>query len=359
MPDAETSSLEVRLATPDDDAAVLELLQASMGWVPDEQYARFFQWKHRQSPFGASPAWAAVDDGQIVGFRTYVRWQFLRDGEVVAAVRAVDTVTHPDYQGKGIFSLLTRQSLAELDEMGVGFVFNTPNERSRPGYLKMGWQLVERLPVAARPRSALALVRLARARVPADKWSTECSAGVAALDALADDAALATLLDRVGAGAASTGTGAGESAGSESASGGGGAIAGEPADGQLATNRTPEYLRWRYGFPPLRYRAVTAPGGPADGLAVFRLRRRGAATEAALCELLVPGDDSGVIRELLSEILRGSGADYVVRLGPPRPTLGFLPVPGQGPTLVWRGVRDQVAPDPHQWNLTLGDIELF
>jgi hypothetical protein len=125
------------------------------------------------------------------------------------------------------------------------------------------------------------------------------------------------------------------------------------------TNRTPAYLRWRYGFPPLRYRAVSAPGGVADGLAVFRLRRRGAATEAALCELLVPGDDTGVTRELLSEILKGSGADYIVRLGPPRPALGFLPVPGQGPTLVWRGVRERVAPDPHRWVLSLGDIELF
>ena len=345
MPDAETSSLEVRAATPDDDAAVLELLQASMGWVPDEQYAQFFRWKHRESPFGASPAWAAVDGDRIVGFRTYVRWQFLRGGEVVPAVRAVDTVTHPDYQGKGIFSLLTKRSLAELDEMGVGFVFNTPNDKSRPGYLKMGWQLVEKLPVAARPRSALALVRLARARVPADKWSTECSAGLPAPEALADDDVLTTLLGRVGAVAGGPGSTSGTSS--------------TTADGPILTNRTPAYLRWRYGFPPLRYRAVSAPGGPADGLAVFRLRRRGAATEAALCELLVPGDDTGVTRELLSEILRGSGADYVVRLGPPRPALGFLPVPGQGPTLVWRGVREQVAPDPQRWALTLGDIELF
>jgi GNAT superfamily N-acetyltransferase len=350
MPDAETSSLQVRAATPDDDAAVLELLQASMGWVPDEQYAQFFAWKHRQSPFGTSPAWAAVDGDRIVGFRTYVRWEFRRGDEVVPAVRAVDTVTHPDYQGRGIFSLLTKRSLEELDDMGVGFVFNTPNEKSRPGYLKMGWQLVERLPVAARPRSALALVRLARARVPADKWSTECSAGVPAVDALADDAALATLLERVGPG------GPGGPGGAGGAGGAGGPGADE---GLLTTNRTPEYLRWRYGFPPLRYRAVTAPGGPADGLAIFRLRRRGAAAEAALCELLVPGDDSSVIRELLSEILRGSGADYVVRLGPPRATLGFLPVPGQGPTLVWRGVRDQELPPAERWALALGDIELF
>jgi GNAT superfamily N-acetyltransferase len=337
MPDAETSSLEVRAATPDDDAAVLELLQASMGWVPDEQYAQFFRWKHRQSPFGASPAWAAVDGDRIVGFRTYVRWEFRRGDEVVPAVRAVDTVTHPDYQGRGIFSLLTKRSLEELDEMGVGFVFNTPNEKSRPGYLKMGWQLVERLPVAARPRSALALVRLARARVPADKWSTECSAGVPAAEALADDDALATLLERAGPHGGD----------------------GDGAADRITTNRTPDYLRWRYGFPPLRYRAVAAPGGVEDGLAIFRLRRRGAAAEAALCELLVPGGETGLTRDLLSEILRGSGADYVVRLGPPRAALGFLPVPGQGPTLVWRGVRDQELPAADRWALALGDIELF
>ena len=38
---------------------------------------------------------------------------------------------------------------------GVGFVFNTPNDQSRPGYLKMDWKLVERLPVLARPRALL------------------------------------------------------------------------------------------------------------------------------------------------------------------------------------------------------------
>ncbi|HEY8545437.1 MAG TPA: GNAT family N-acetyltransferase [Acidimicrobiales bacterium] len=325
---------EVRAATPDDDPAVLRLLQASMGWVPDEQYAQFFAWKHRESPFGTSPAWVALDGDEIVGFRTFLRWRFLHNGRSVEAVRAVDTATHPDHQGKGIFSLLTRHALDELGDLGIDFVFNTPNERSRPGYLKMGWQVVHKLPVAARPRSALALVRLARARTPADKWSAPTNGGVAALDALADEEGLARLLDRTGA------------AGTDGAPG-------------LRTQRTPEYLRWRYGFPPLRYRAVVAPGGLADGLVIFRVRRRGAATEAALCEVLVPDDDAGTIRHLLSEVLRCSQADHAVLLGAARPALGFLPVPGQGPTLVWRAVRRADAVPPADWHLTLGDIELF
>lgn len=326
--------VDVRAATPEDDPEVLALLQASMGWVPDEQYAEFFAWKHRENAFGVSPSWVAVDDDRIIGFRTFLCWQFDHDGRTVDAVRAVDTATHPDYQGRGIFSLLTQHALDELTADGTGFVFNTPNDRSRPGYLKMGWQMVQKLPVAARPRSALALVRLARARVPADKWSADCTGGVAALDALADDAAVEALLDSM------------RPAGDE------------PAPG-LHTRRSAAYLRWRYGFPALRYRAITGPGGLADGLVVFRVRRRGAATEAALCEVLVPGDDTTVTRQLLAEVLRSSQADHAVWLGGARPALGFLPVPGQGPTLVWREVNEHAMAPAADWHLTLGDIELF
>lgn len=357
--------LAVRAATPDDDEAVLALLQASMGWVPDQQYREFFLWKHQQSPFGASPAWVATEGERIVGFRTFMRWQFERAGETVEAVRAVDTATHPDHQGRGIFSLLTRQALDELADQGVAFVFNTPNDRSRPGYLKMGWQPVGRLPVAARPRSPGALFRLARARTPADKWSAECRAGVPAAQAFADDRAVAPLLDRVTVAPTAGSRGEGHEP-SDRPTGG--------STGAMTTRRTPAYLRWRYGFPPLHYRVITAPGGPTDGLVVFRVRRRGAATEAAICELLLPaeGDSaapgssrrrpSRLARKLLGQVLQSTGADHVVWLGLPRWDLGLLPLPKQGPTLVWRAVGatpPEAPPPPNDWQLTLGDVELF
>ena len=75
------------------------------------------------------------------------------------AVRAVDTATHPDFRGQGVFSALTLGALEELRSDGVAFVFNTPNERSRPGYLKMGWQPVGQVRVLARTRSVTAAGR--------------------------------------------------------------------------------------------------------------------------------------------------------------------------------------------------------
>ena len=63
------------------------------------------------------------------------------------AVRAVDTATHPDHQGKGIFKKLTLALLEECEREGVDFVYNTPNGNSKSGYLKMAWQELGKLPV--------------------------------------------------------------------------------------------------------------------------------------------------------------------------------------------------------------------
>jgi GNAT superfamily N-acetyltransferase len=319
--------LQIRGYRDNDEPAVLELLQASLGWVPDDQYRRFFVWKHHANPFGRSPAWVALDGERIAGFRIFLRWEFDHGGAIVRAVRAVDTATHPDYQGRGIFSKLTRNALEELREDGVAFVFNTPNDQSRPGYLKMGWKPVTRLPVYFRPRSLAALLAVARARVPADKWSLPTDAGRSAPEVLSDHVAIERLVR-----------------------------ASDPHDG-LRTRRSAEFLDWRYGFGPLAYRVMLAGERLADGFAVFRLRRRGPAVEAALCDMIGPEPSRATMARLLRSILRESGADYVIRIGGAGAT--SFPLPGQGPTLVWRSVAELVMPPAAEWRLGLGDIELF
>jgi GNAT superfamily N-acetyltransferase len=323
--------IEIRAAEPSDRAAVLGLLAASLGVSVDDRYETFFDWKHERNPFGRSPAWVAVDGGEVVGFRTFMRWEHRAPaGEVLRTVRAVDTATRPSHQGRGIFRRLTLRALDDLRAEGVAFVFNTPNDQSRPGYLKMGWRQVGRLAAAVRVRSPASAARLARARVPADRWSVASRGGRPALDVLADPG-VADLL-----------------------------ASAPPATG-LGTHRTPEYLRWRYGFGPLGYRAVTLDGDVRSGLAVFRLRRRGPALECALCDVVAPAGERGAPQALMRRVARESGGDYVIRLGGPAvDRRGFLRLPGQGPLLTWYGLADDVPGGRiHDWALTLGDVELF
>jgi GNAT superfamily N-acetyltransferase len=292
-------------------------------------------WKHHEGAFGASPAWVAFDEERLVGVRVFMRWEFERDGRVLRAVRAVDTATHPDARGRGVFTRLTMHAVDALRDDGVDFVFNTPNDQSRPGYLKMGWQLVGRLPIAARPGAAAGLVRMARARVPAQRWSEASTAGAAAGDVVAEEAALDALLASVA----------------------------PSAPGSLRTRRDVAFLRWRYGAPHLAYRALVARRGPEHGVAFFRERRRGPAREAVVCDVIVPAGAGGTARALASDVARATRADYTIAMvaGAAWSRAGFVPLPRQGPVLTWRSVAtgEVAAPSRDRWHLGLGDIELF
>jgi glycosyltransferase involved in cell wall biosynthesis/GNAT superfamily N-acetyltransferase len=319
--------LTIRRAAPADRDAILALLARSLGREADPRYEQLFAWKHEENAFGPSPAWVATDGDRIAGFRVLMRWEFVDGARTVRAVRAVDTATHPDYQGQGIFTKLTRHGIEELRD-DVAFVFNTPNDQSRPGYLKMGWQVVGKLPTAVRPARVSGIPRILTARVPAERWTSPSTAGEDAAAVLEDTGAIEDLL----------------------------ASLPEPAG--LRTRLSPEFLRWRYATPLLGYRAVVAPGGLRDGVAIFRIRARGDAREAALSAVLARGDDRALVGRLTRAVARVADADYVIRIGGGRVAPGgMVQLPGQGPVLTWRAVGSPSP--PARWDLSLGDIELF
>ena len=335
VPKSPSSDLRLRRAASNDRPAIIELCRQSLGWKVGDPNEAFFEWKHDENPFGPSPTWVAEDDnGTLVGLRTFLRWRFRRpDGTTINAVRAVDTATHPDWQGRGIFSRLTLGALDDLRDDGVDCVFNTPNDKSRPGYLKMGWHEVGKVPVSVRLTGLRSIPKLAGARTAAEMWSDESSVGRPASEVLADRVRVEALLERIGSGS------------------------------RISTDRTPEFLHWRYRFAPLRYRAVTLGRGSEDGLVVFRVRRRGTATEATICEVLAP---KGTSTRAAWKALKGSGVDYLLKgsSSQGRSQLtdarqGFVPVPALGPILTWRPVTHPTVPTIGELALGLGDIELF
>ena len=315
------TGLEVRPATGSDREEVLALLGRSLGSDGDPRYPALFAWKHDENVFGPSPMWVATDAGRVIAFRAFMRWEFERGGRVLRAVRAVDTATDPDYQGKGLFTRLTMLGLDEMRADGVDFVFNTPNSQSRPGYLKMGWREVGRVPAAVRftgPTGALAAIR---SRLPAERWSQPLGVGETIDEWLAR-----------------------------------GGVAGrrpEPVDVREVRTRVDDaFLHWRFGGSLLHYQVVDN----GEAAIIVRARRRGSATELAV----VAGfGDGPIVDRLAARTAREAGCSYAIRLGQPRASKLFVPLPGGGPVLTWRAVNDTGMPPLANWALTLGDVELF
>src|SRR5262245_10506110 len=306
-----------------------------------------FRWKHLDNPFGRSCMLVAECDGRLIGLRALMRWRFVAGETTIRAARAVDTATHPDYQGKGVFSLLTRAALEAVDGE-VDLIFNTPNGKSGPGYLKMGWRQVGRVPVAVRVRRPLRL--LSGRRVRSEPVPAAPARAVPAARVLERGAGVAPLLGR-----------------EASAPRGAGLLAAGPA--RLVTPRDLAYLRWRYGAAPLLgYRAVTEErDGRLAGVAIFRVRRRGRLWESTISEVLAGGDPRTAAR-LLRRVARAVPVDHLTFHAPSRSPLaraaarsGFVRSPA-GITLVANPLHQDIRPDPTRldaWALSLGDLEVF
>ncbi|HEU5307094.1 MAG TPA: GNAT family N-acetyltransferase [Acidimicrobiia bacterium] len=321
--------LTIRRADASDLPGVLALARRALGWTDDS--TEFLEWKHLQNPFGDSPMWLALDGERIAGFRAFLRWEFTAGGDrVVRAVRAVDTATDPDYQGRGIFTLLTQTAIGELPDLGVEMIFNTPNEKSLPGYLKMGWSEVGRLPVAVMPTSWRFPFVVASARAAAERAPVPTASGEAP-----DDVFSSPELDDL--------------------------FASQPHESTLSTRRSREFLRWRYGNKMLGYRVVMLDHDHvARGMAIFRRRRRGRAAEAVLCDAIAPVADHRQLRRLTRRVAATAGADYVIRIDAAPFTIDpFVRVPRIGPVLVCRLVDGGPVPSLGRWGLGMGDIELF
>jgi GNAT superfamily N-acetyltransferase len=341
MKETTDRALTVRRYEDRDEHAVLELLTESLGGGPaGTRPAEFFRWKHLENPFGRSFMLVAEDAGRLVGLRAFMRWRFVFDGGQVRAARAVDTATHPDYQGRGIFTRLTLAALEEL-RGEIDLIFNTPNEKSMPGYLKMGWGVMGTVPVSARIRHPLRVVRGRRSvgNVPGATSDIPIAA-MSAADALADDSSLRALLDDA------------------------------PPSHGLETPRDLAFLRWRYGSAPLLdYRAVRlVDGGRLLGVAFFRARTRGILREATVADVIVaPGDVASAAR-LLARVGRTGSFDHVAcafakgtDAARAARRAAFLPA-GRGVTVVVNELRTTPAPDPRRpesWRFVLGDLEVF
>lgn len=132
---SDTASFEITDLTDDYLPEALAALQETFDRQLDE---RWFEWKHRAGPWGSSPGWVAFDAEGLIGVRLFLPWRF-RDGHrEYRAFRPCDTVTVPRARGRGVFRKLTEHAISRLGD-NVDFLFNTPNEQSKPGYLTMGF----------------------------------------------------------------------------------------------------------------------------------------------------------------------------------------------------------------------------
>lgn len=313
------SEIQVRPASDDDIPRILETLKAALGESPLLQRTpELWAWKHRVNPFGPSLTLVADAGGRIAAVRAMMRWELVTsDGDTLRCLRPVDTATHPDFLRRGLFRELTMSAVEQARSEGVDLVFNTPNERSAPGYLTMGWHMVARLGAMVRPRVGAAL--------PAHSGSPP---SIGALAPRLDPAAHFEIEDRSPRG--------------------------------LRTPRSEQYLRWRFASHPTASYGVLREG---DTVLVARANSRGRRSELVLSDML--GEAKAVS---IRRLARGHRARYLAGWFSPRSPerraalfAGMLAVPKRTLRLVALPLTQFEIDlfDLASWDLATSDLELL
>ena len=345
------SAIETRDYRDDDWAGLADLFEVAYGKNAPLGRPEVWSWKHLKNPFGRSYVRVAIHQDQtLVGARVFMRWEFRINSRVVRAVRAVDTATHPGYQRMGIFSRLTGQAVDAITEAGVDTVFNTPNAMSLPGYLKLGWVSVGTIKPLVRvlryDRIAIGLAAsVIRKRDDREELGRQYELDqVPGVESIISDERLPELLEADA----------------------------DISRGTLRTDKTAEFVSWRYGdHPTVRYHAVSVEDGPdLLGCAIVRPNIRRGLRELVVSEIFVKTPDVDITKRLMSKLKTAAKADYMVTYFPERSfrrglvrSCGFRQLPVQVMELVvnprsdW--ARKQALDSLDQWDLSLGDLELF
>ena len=130
------------------DAASLEACSARLGVTSAPTPTDYLKWLYAENPWGQAVGTNAYAGDALVAHYTTVPIVANLEGKRTWGLVSLNTATHPEHQGKGLFTKLAELTYARAQSLGFEFVIGVANANSTPGFTrKLGFQLVTPLDV--------------------------------------------------------------------------------------------------------------------------------------------------------------------------------------------------------------------
>lgn len=128
-----------------DEAAYADYVRLFSDCFPGvDKFSRdYLDWLYRCNPDGQVVGFDAYDGDRLAAHYVCIPARARVGGDDVTVLLSLNTATHPDYQGKGLFTKLAERTYAAGAERGYDSVYGVANANSTPGFIrKLGFQLV-------------------------------------------------------------------------------------------------------------------------------------------------------------------------------------------------------------------------
>ncbi|MBW1989044.1 MAG: GNAT family N-acetyltransferase [Deltaproteobacteria bacterium] len=330
---------------PGDEEGILALRKAVFGNAdPVRTRPEAWKWQFADNPAGHGFIMLAKHGAKVVGQYAAIPTRMLVAGQPETWGFSCDTMVHPDYRRRGMFTDLALALYQHMDmEHGVFVVWGFPNENSLPGFIgRLGWKTVEALPVRVGAHPLLMASPLLVATHRMQELTGRLARGLSVERVRAFGPEFDELWDRHA-----------------------------PRDGVIQV-RDAAFLSWRYlGLSAFGYRAyaLRRASGALAGWFVLRSLPLFRVSSLVLVDWFFPLLSAKQAVAVLARVRRhaaASGRAACVALFPARQAslarrAGFLAVPGRlSPktfTLAGRNLPPGVE-NPSSWRTTLGDADI-
>lgn len=104
---------------------------------------RYLRWLYVDNPCGKVVGMDATSQGELAAHYVCVPTRVSFFGTEVNALLSLNTATHPNFRGQGLFTKLAEGTYKFAEESGFSLVYGVANANSTPGFTrKLGFQLV-------------------------------------------------------------------------------------------------------------------------------------------------------------------------------------------------------------------------
>lgn len=112
----------------------------------DRYSFEYLHWQYGQNPDGEAIGFDAYAEDEIAAHYVTLPIQATICGKHARGVLSLNTATHPNHQGKGLFTRLAEATYSLARELGAQFVVGVANANSTPGFTrKLNFQLISPL----------------------------------------------------------------------------------------------------------------------------------------------------------------------------------------------------------------------
>lgn len=145
------NEIRLRECEPSDTVERMRLFHAAFPEVQNQSTGSIdhYHWKFRTFPHSPnSYEYCGSYDQGLASYYAALPFRYLIAGSPATAGMVCDVMTHPQFQGKGLFTQIGRYATNQLQNHGLDFTTGYPIRKEViPGHIKVGWSRAFYLPL--------------------------------------------------------------------------------------------------------------------------------------------------------------------------------------------------------------------